>query len=161
MNTSKALAVALSIGLASFAAMSQTTADHSQHAAGAATPAALAAHPSAAAATAQQVSAMDKHMQHMRDMSNKMAEAKTPQERQALMAEHKKAMHDGMRMMGGVSVYGSTSAAPATHAGGHPAQVGGMGPHTMQRHALMEKRMEMMQAMMQMMMDHLHTPASQ
>jgi len=136
MNTSKALAVALSIGLTSFAATSQTTVDHAQHTAGAAASA-------APAATELQVSAMDKHLQHMRDMSNKMAEAKTAQERQALMAEHKKAMHDGMKMMDG-----------------HRAQAGGMGSDMMQRHTMMEKRMEMMQTMMQMMMDHMHPPVS-
>jgi len=64
MNTSKALAVALSIGLASFAATSQTTVDHAQHTAGATAPA-------APTGTGQQVSAMDKHMQHMLDMGNK------------------------------------------------------------------------------------------
>ena len=138
MNTSIPLAFALSIGLASFAATSQTTTDHSQHTAGAAAP---AAHP--VAATEQQVSVMDTHMRHMRDMSTKMAEAKTPQERQALMAEHKKAMHDGMKMMGA-----------------HSAQTGRTEPDMKQHHAMMEKRMEMMQAMMQMMMDHMHTPAA-
>ena len=156
MNTSKALAVALSIGLASFAATSQTTTDHSQHTAGAAAP---AAQTPAAAATDQQVSAMDKHMRHMRAMSSKMAEAKTPQERQALMAEHKKAMHDGMAMMAGSGTSGGTSAPPTEHAGGHSTQPGGMGAAMMHKHAMMEKRMEMMQATMQLMMDHMHTPA--
>lgn len=155
MNTSIPLAFALSIGLASFAATSQTTTDHSQHTAGAAAP---AAHP--VAATEQQVSVMDTHMRHMRDMSTKMAEAKTPQERQALMAEHKKAMHDGMKMMGDPGTSANASAPPSAHAGGHSAQAGGMGAHMMQKHAMMEKRMEMMQAMMQMMMDHMHTPAA-
>ncbi len=140
MNTSKALAVALTIGLASFAATSQNTADHSQHTAGASAP---AAQPSVNAATEPQVSVMDKHLQHMRDLSNKMAEAKTPQERQALMAEHKKAMHEGMKMMGA-----------------HSAQTGRTEPDMKQHHAMMEKRMEMMQTMMQMMMDHMHTPAA-
>jgi hypothetical protein len=34
-----------------------------------------------------------------------------------------------------------------------------MGTAMMHKHAMMEKRMEMMQATMQMMMDHMHTPA--
>ena len=105
------------------------------------------------------MSAMDKHMQHMRDMHKKMAEAKTDQERQALMAEHKKAMHDGMKMMGGSAGATGSPSEPSAQAGGHSAHAGGgMGAQMMQRHALMEKRMEMMQTMMQMMMDHMHAP---
>ena len=39
----------------------------------------------------------------MHEMHQKMAAAKTPEERQALMSEHMKAMHEGMGMMRGMS----------------------------------------------------------
>ncbi|VTU21851.1 hypothetical protein [Variovorax sp. RA8] len=41
----------------------------------------------------------DHQMTRMRDAHQKMMAAKTPEERQALMAEHMQAMHGGMSMM--------------------------------------------------------------
>lgn len=131
MNASKPLALAMLIGMAAFSATAQTAAEHARH------------HPDGAAVPAtpeQQLSAMDKQLQLMRDMSRKLADAKTPQERQAVMAEHQKTMQDSMKMMGQMQ--------------GMPmGDMGMMGGQMMQRHALMEKRMDMMQAMMQMLMD--------
>jgi hypothetical protein len=80
---------------------------------------------------------MDQQMMDMRAMHDKMMNAKTPEERSALMADHMKAMQGGMAMMGGMP------ADMATH------------------HQTMEKRMEMMETMMQMMMDRLPPPAAQ
>jgi len=40
---------------------------------------------------------------HASPMHEKMAAARTPQERQALMSEHMKAMHEGMGMMRGMN----------------------------------------------------------
>lgn len=54
-------------------------------------------HPSAALSPAATKS--DQQMAQMREMHRKMMAAKTPQERQALMAEHMKAMQGGMSMM--------------------------------------------------------------
>ena len=72
----------------------------------------------------------DAAMKSMRDMHAKMMAAKTAEERQALMADHLKAMQGGMamtaQMKGGRS--GTSSEA-------------------------MAKRMDMMEMMMQMMMD--------
>lgn len=42
---------------------------------------------------------MEPRMKAMKDMHQKMMDAGTPAERQALMAEHTKAMQDGMAMM--------------------------------------------------------------
>ena len=75
----------------------------------------------------------------MHDMANMMMAAKTPEERNALMAEHMKTMQEGMTMMNGMS----------------PGGMGGMKGDMPARHQMMEKRMEMMQSMMQMMMDRL------
>ena len=89
---------------------------------------------------------MDRHMRAMQAMHEKMAAAKTPQERQALMAEHMKTMQDGMRMM--KSMHGQMAS------GNPPAGMAGM-QHDPQ---MMERRMTMMESMMQMMMDRMSMP---
>ncbi|WP_114968569.1 hypothetical protein [Rhodoferax ferrireducens] len=94
---------------------------------------------------------MDAQMKTMRDMHEKMMNAKTPEERSKLRAEHMKAMHDGMDMMGGMSPGGM---------GGMKGMMGmqGMAGDMGARQQMMEKRMDMMQMMMKMMMDQ--TPAA-
>lgn len=82
---------------------------------------------------------MDDQMKMMREMHIKMMAAKTPEEHNALMSEHMKAMQDGMAMMKGMS------------SGGTGEMKRDMGAN----HQMMEKRMEMMETMMQMMMDRL------
>jgi hypothetical protein len=82
----------------------------------------------------------------MQAMHEKMMSAKTPEERQALMAEHMKMMQDGMGMMkqmGAMSGMGGME-------GGK-----GMNGNMADRQQMMEKRMEMMESMMQMMMDRM------
>ena len=64
--------------------------------------------------------------------------AKSPAERKALMAEHEKLMRQGMAMMGGTG-----------------PKARGMDCDMGERHREMARKMEMMQAMMQMMMDRL------
>ena len=86
---------------------------------------------------------MDTQMKAMREMHDKMMAAKTPEERNALMAEHMKTMQEGMTMMNGM---------PREGMGG---MKGGMKGDMTTQHQMMEKRMEMMQSMMQMMMDRL------
>ena len=49
--------------------------------------------------TASAAMKSDQQMAQMREMHQKMMAAKTPQERQALMAEHMKAMQGAMSMM--------------------------------------------------------------
>ncbi len=96
-------------------------------------------HPASAASAPAPVAAAPDRMKSMQQMHDKMMSAKTPEARQALMAEHMKAMQDGMQMMKGM------------HAKGTPADMG-------QRQARLEERMDMMQMMMDMMMQRL--PAS-
>ena len=55
------------------------------------------------------MSKMDAQMKKMRDMHEKMAAAKTPEDRNKLMAEHMKTMQDGMQMMGGMSALSGMS----------------------------------------------------
>jgi len=84
--------------------------------------------------------------------NDKMAAARTPEERQALMAEHMKLMQEGMAMMGGMGPGMGMGNMPG--AKGKPG--GAMSPQMRQQ--MMEKRMDMMQSMMQMMMDRMQAP---
>jgi hypothetical protein len=115
----------------------QTPPGHAAHHPGASTPAAGPAMPMAR---------MDEHMKSMRSMHDRMARAKTPEERNALMAEHHKLMQDGMGMMGGMGPGGM---------GGMMGNMPGPGGDPAARQQMMEKRMDMMQSMMQMMMDRM------
>ena len=92
-----------------------------------------------------QMGKMDVQMKTMQGMHEKMMNAKTPEERSKLMAEHMKAMQDGMAMMDGMSGAGMGGMK------GMQGMQGDMGAH----HQMMEKRMEMMQTMMKMMMDRM------
>ena len=78
-------------------------------------------------------------MQAMQQMHDKMLAAKTPEERNALMAEHMKLMRSGMAMMGEMG--SGMMQGPSGHMAG--------------RNGTLEQRMDMMQAMMQMMMDRM------
>jgi hypothetical protein len=101
-------------------------------------------------ASAERMATMDRKMKAMDEMHKKMMAAKTPKGRKAMMAEHMKAMQDGMQsmsMMGGADV---------TDMQGKKPMQGNMGQH----HEMMEKRMAMMESMMQMMMDQMPAPAS-
>ena len=113
-------------------------------------------HPEAAAAAARakpvlgksttDMARMEMQTKAMHQMHDKMMAAKTPDERNALMAEHMKTMEQGMTMM---------NATPGDSAGGMGGKgammMGDMAAHQQK----MEKQMEMMTAMMQMMMDRL------
>jgi hypothetical protein len=126
LRTFTIVAAAATLGLAGCA---QTPFDHAAH------------HPVAApmpmAGPGGVMAHMDEHMKAMREMHDKMMRAKTPEERNALMAEHRKLMQEGMAMMGEMG----------------PGGMGAMGGDMATRQKMMEKRMEMMQSMMPMMMD--------
>lgn len=83
-----------------------------------------------------QMQQMDQMMEKMQDMHDRMIAAKTPEERQKLMDEHRMLMQDGMAMMKGMGGKGSSMM--------NGAGAGGMmmGPDAM------EKRMDMMEMMM-------------
>ena len=105
----------------------------------------MGAAPAGSMATPEHMAKMDAHMKTMQAMHEKMMNAKTPEERSQLMAEHMKTMQDGMAMMDGMSGAGMGGMK------GMQGMTGDMGA----RHQMMEKRMEMMQGMMKMMMDRL------
>ena len=100
---------------------------------------------SASMATPDQMGKMDAQMKTMQGMHDKMMNAKTPEERSKLMAEHMKTMQDSMTMMDGMSGAGMGGMK------GMQGMTGDMGA----RQQMMEKRMEMMQSMMKMMMDRM------
>lgn len=82
---------------------------------------------------------MEAQMKMMSEMNDKMLAAKTPEERNALMAEHMKIMQSGISMMGDMGP-GAMMAKPDDMAA---------------RQGMLEQRMDMMQSMMQMMMDRM------
>ena len=101
-----------------------------------------AQHP-ARSATKVDGATVERQMETMHDMHQKMHAAKTPEERSALMKDHMKAMQDGMGMMARMK-----DDMPMQEAG-KPSMGGAMqGTHDM-----MMRRMDMMEMMMQMMMD--------
>ena len=93
---------------------------------------------------------MDAQMKSMREMHEKMMNAKTPDERSKMMAEHMKSMQGGMAMMGGMGGMGGGMGGMGDMKG-----MQGMSGDMMAHHQMMAKRMEMMQMMMKMMMDRM------
>ena len=96
------LTVAVAIVLAGCATQKPSDEDHSAH------------HPQAGPPAAK----VDRQMKTMQGMHQKMMAAKTPEERQALMSEHMKAMQGGMSMMcemgGGMGMSGTSGSAETT-----------------------------------------------
>jgi hypothetical protein len=111
---------------------------------------ATAAAPAAPAPSAPAAAAAMKNMQAMRD---KMMTATTPAERQALMDEHMKSMHEGMAMMKGMKGMKGMENMQGMQG------MGGMKDMPMmdmaKHHQMMEMRMDMMQTMMEMMMQRM------
>jgi len=157
----------IAAGTASFGLVgcAQTPVDHDAH------------HPDAAQAAGMTMptggrgvpmARMDEQMKTMQAMHDKMMQAKTPEQRSALMAEHMTVMQDSMAMMSGMMGRGGMGAMdgmkgkPAMGAdkGGMPGMPGMQGKGPMDgdmgmHHQMLDKRMQMMQSMMQMMMDRM------
>jgi hypothetical protein len=108
--------------------------------------------------------AMDERIKAMQAMHQKMRNANTPAERQALVAEHMKAMQGGMAMMkemharhggaasGGMGMMAAPSGgAPMAGMGDGKGMAGDMAKH----HQMMAEHMAMMQMMMDMMADRM------
>ena len=137
MKLISSLALAIAIAATGAQAWAANDAQHDPH-----HPAGSASAPKAKAIPGKSnpaMTRMDGQMKAMQEMHDKMMAAKTPEERNAMMAEHMKTMQDGMAMMNGMS----------------PGGMAGMQGDAATRNQMMEKRMEMMESMMQMMMDRL------
>lgn len=139
------VAAALLIGSGAISAQTKEQ-DHQAHHPDGAASAALAK-PSAKASALAPAKSADRatRMKAMQEMHQKMMDAKTPEERQALMGEHMKAMQAGMGMMKQMS-------GPET---GGDAGMKGMPADPNARMQAMEQRMNLMQTMMEMMMDRM------
>ena len=112
----------------------------------------MGAAPANSMASPERMAAMDAQMKTMHDMHIKMMNAKTPEERQALMADHMKAMQGGMAMMKGMSGMSGMSGMGAM--AGQPGAPADMAQHQ----KMMSQHMAMMQMMMDMMQQRM--PAS-
>ena len=107
------------------------------------------AKPGMAASAMPGTQGMEAQMKAMQEMHAKMMAAKTPEERNALMADHMKAMQGGMAMIQGMSGMGGMGGMGAASAPrGMPADMA-------KRQQMLEQRMDMMTMMMEMMMDRL------
>ena len=116
--------------------------------------------------TTPEMAQMANQRKAMQEMHDKMMAAKTPEERSALMPEHMKTMQEGMSMMKGMGAMSGMGGMSGSGAMGAMGGTGGTaGPkippaNMTERHTMMEQRMDMMQAMMEMMADRLpQTPA--
>jgi hypothetical protein len=153
MNTLRQPLVSLIMAGAAFGTFAQTDAEHAQHhPVESAKKSAKAPMPKPNPMLQEKMAAMDSNMAMMRAMHARMEAAKTPEERKALMADHGKAMQEGMNMMGSMDAMGGMKDMGGMASGGSK---GGMSMDMMGHHPMMEKRMDMMTSMMQMMMDRL------
>ena len=101
-------------------------------------------------ASPERMAAMEVQMKTMHDMHIRMKNAKTPEERQALMADHMKAMQGGMGMMKGMSGMGGM--------GGQAGMPANMASHQ----KMMGQHMSMMEMMLDMMQQRMPAaPANQ
>lgn len=145
MTSIRKTTLCIAIACLSLGTYAQTDAEHTQH-----HPETSAKNPPKTAAKTEQMemmAGMDKQMDSMRDMHEKRMNAKSPEERNALMGDHMETMKDGMSMMGNMRMSGMGKAAK-------------MPKDIATRQMMLEKRMDMMQGMMQMMMDRMPAPAA-
>lgn len=153
--TTTVAALALAASAAVAIAATTTNPDHVGHHPAAATSAAAtsdAATSDAGATTAQRLDnmrQMGKQQKSMHELHQKFMAATTPEERNALMPEHMKAMQQAMDMMQGMSGMHMMDDMKTD------AIKMKMPSDMTLHHQMMEQRMEMMQTMMQMMLDRL------
>jgi hypothetical protein len=157
MNTLLQTLVSIIMAGAAFGTFAQTDAEHAQHHPVESAKKSAKA-PMAKPMLQEKMAAMDSNMAMMRAMHARMEAAKTPEERKALMADHRKAMQDGMNMIGSMDAMGGMKDMGGMAPG---ANKGGMSMDMMGHHRMMEKRMDMMTSMMQMLMDRLPEDPSQ
>ena len=136
MSTFRFIPMALALGVAGTLIACNTTPS---------TPMPMAMAASPGTAPPDHLAHMDTQTKAMQAMHEKMMAAKTPEERNSLMAEHMKSMQDGMKMMEGMAKPGMAGM----------QGMAGMSAEMSAHHAMMEKRMAMMQTMMKMMMDRM------
>lgn len=105
----------------------------------------------AAKPNSEQMTKMDEQIKAMQEMHNKMTNAKTLEERNALMDEHMKTMRKSMAVMNGMM-----GGMMGTQLSGRQSMSPSMMQHEIET---MQKQMQMMRMTMQMMMDRMGPPA--
>ncbi len=135
MQLAHPTALALAFVIATLGAPAWSADDAHRMAPGASAPAAR----SMTGMTHPDMARMDSQMKAMNEMHAKMLAAKTPQERDALAAEHMKLMQQSMTVIDSMS----------------PGTMGAQRGDMVARQQTMEMRMELMRGTMQMMMDRL------
>jgi hypothetical protein len=167
-NPVKTTALMISLAtllLGASVASAQTNADeHAAHHPAGAQPTPNAPQSSDQAKVPAAMSRMQDNMKTMQELMAKVRSSKDPAERQQLMQEHMKAMHEqmdmmrGMRMgagqmMGGDRMPGGTGAMSKDQGGA--SKDGGMMNHDMMMgRQMMQNRVDMMQMMMEQMLQH-------
>lgn len=142
MSRFRTAAAVLSLAAASTATMAQDVHHSPHHPAGPAS--ASPRHDIGMPAGVTAMVRMNALMQAMQVMHDKITAAKTPAERDALMPEHMKLMLESLAMLRGMSPAKSKSGA------GDPTS----------RQQVLEKRVDMMESMMQMLVDGMPAPSS-
>jgi hypothetical protein len=96
---------------------------------------------------------MQENMKKMQQQMEKIQATTDPKERQALMQEHMQAMQECMKTMRGMSdpMMKDGGEHDGMAKSGHKKMTG---DNMMRHHAMMEKRMDMMQMMMEQMLQH-------
>ncbi len=127
--------MAVALTMAAFAGLPLTAASQ-----------AMSGKPAARAGAGMQMDAtmqkqMVERMKLMQAQMDKLRQTTDPKEREKLLAEHMKSMHEGMQMMRGAG-------------GGMMGMMGGGQAAGGQGMQMMEGRMDMMQMMMEQMMQH-------
>ncbi|CAG0953292.1 hypothetical protein BURK1_00315 [Burkholderiales bacterium] len=143
MKTSLAIVVGAVVLLAAEAPRAQDAK------APASSPGTAAMQPASPMGMGHQMGQMDEHMKKMQALREKMASATTPEERQRLMTEQRQEMQQGMAMMPGMQKGGAMMGGAGM---GMTGRKGGPADQAT-RMQMMEKRMDMMQSMIQAMMD--------
>lgn len=109
---------------------------------------------SKSASSSAQMGQMDAHMKRMQELHVTLNNATTPEERQELMDDQRLEMHQGMAMMQAMSHDGAKMDGAVAGMKGHQGKP--IDQRTQMQ--MMERRMDMMQAMMQTMLDQQSAP---
>lgn len=142
MSRFRTVAVLLSLAAASAATMAQDVHHSPHHPAGPAS--APPRHDIGTPGGVTTMVRMNTQMRAMQVMHEKITAAKTPAERDALMPEHMKVMQESISMLRGMP-----PARPSPGKGDSAA-----------RQQILEKRVDMMESMMQMLVDAMPAPSS-
>ena len=139
--------IGICVATASLGVWAQSADEHKEHhPEGVTSPAAVVQKLSSDPMLADKTRAMDQHIKAMQSMHEKMVSAKSQEERQALMVEHMKLMQNGMAMMKGMGSQAGMGGIPTGKA---------KNASMAECQQMMGKRMDMMESMMKMMMDHM------